>query len=239
MLKIFFAAIAVLGLMLVGTANAQSCSPTLGGGYRCSDGTTMSPTLGGGWRMNNGTTWSPTLGGGYRSSEGESLNPTLGGGWRTNHRDHVVAHSRRRDALQQRHHLLADAWRRIPLRLAGASRQTEAHRITDEKSGVDLRPFAADRDALPDRTPRRDREWPEGCVRARSLDPSRHRPPRQAAADAACVGGGIADRVGLVRSDLSRDLGFRGRIDPGPSRPRARSAARSRRTGPQPPCRRP
>ena len=117
MLKIFFAAIAVLGLMLVGTANAQSCSPTLGGGYRCSDGTTMSPTLGGGWRMNNGTTWSPTLGGGYRSSEGKSLNPTLGGGWRTNHGTTWSPTLGGGTRSSNRHHLLADAWRRIPLQL--------------------------------------------------------------------------------------------------------------------------
>jgi hypothetical protein len=46
----------------------------------------------------------------------------------------VVADSRRRDALKQRHRLLAYPWRRIPLRLARASGQTGAHPLANEKS---------------------------------------------------------------------------------------------------------
>jgi len=90
-------------LVVVGLAAAAplsalaqvNCSPTYGGGSRCTDAygnvTNTTPTYGGGYRTTdqngNARTATPTYGGGYRTTDqnGNSsmTTPTYGGGYRT------------------------------------------------------------------------------------------------------------------------------------------------------------
>ena len=84
-----------LGFAPISVVAQVTCTPTFGGGQRCTDNngnsTTSTPTFGGGYRTtdNNGktTTTTPTFGGGSRSTDNNgntrTTTPTFGGGYRT------------------------------------------------------------------------------------------------------------------------------------------------------------